>query len=133
MKRNRSTSPLSWVERPVLLNNTQVPQAEHVNYLGLHLDRQHTWRKHIFTKRKQLGLQLCKMYWMRGRNSQLNLSSKVLLYKAIIKPIWTYGIQFTGVQLPIQTSKCSSGFNLRCFELPQMHHGTSEMRPCITI
>jgi hypothetical protein len=36
------------------------------------------------------------MYWMLGRKSQLSLSNKLLLYKSILKPIWTYGIQLWG-------------------------------------
>ena len=36
------------------------------------------------------------MYWLLGRQSQLSLENKVLLYKAIIKPIWTYGIELWG-------------------------------------
>jgi hypothetical protein len=31
-----------------------------------------------------------------GRKSQLSLSNKLLLYKTIFKPIWTYGIQLWG-------------------------------------
>ena len=38
---------------PVQLNNEQLPQADEVKYLGIHLDRRLTWRKHITTKRKQ--------------------------------------------------------------------------------
>jgi hypothetical protein len=33
------------------------------------------------------------MCWLLGRKSQLSLSNKLLLYKTILKPIWTYGIQ----------------------------------------
>jgi hypothetical protein len=40
------------------MNGTQLPSAEHVTYLGLHLDRKLTWHHHISTKRKQLGLTL---------------------------------------------------------------------------
>jgi hypothetical protein len=47
---------------PVKLNNLVVPQADHVRYLGLHLDKRLTWQKHIFTKRKQLGLQMRRLY-----------------------------------------------------------------------
>jgi hypothetical protein len=36
------------------------------------------------------------MYWLLGRKSQLSLSNKLLLYKTILKPIWTYGIELWG-------------------------------------
>jgi hypothetical protein len=52
-----------------------------------------TGQHHIFTKRKHLGVTLTKMYWLLGRKSQLSLSNKLLLYKTILKPIWSYGIQ----------------------------------------
>jgi hypothetical protein len=63
---------------------------------GLDLDRRFTWHKHIFVKRKQLGITLTKMYWLLGRKSKLFTNNKLLLYKAILKPIWTYGIQLWG-------------------------------------
>jgi hypothetical protein len=31
-----------------------------------------------------------------GRKSQLSLSNKLLLYKTVLKPIWTFGIQLWG-------------------------------------
>ena len=34
-----------------------------------------------------------KLYWIIGRKSQLSLDNKLLVYKAILIPIWTYGIQ----------------------------------------
>jgi hypothetical protein len=77
---------------PVHIKNIHHPQQD-VEYLGLHLDRRLTWRKRIFTKRKQLGMTLTKMHWLLGRKSKLSTSNKILLYKAILKPIWTYGIQ----------------------------------------
>jgi hypothetical protein len=55
-----------------------------------------TWHKHIFAKRKQLGITLTKMYWLLGRKSKLSTSNKFLIYKTIPKPIWTYGIQLWG-------------------------------------
>jgi hypothetical protein len=74
----------------------QIPQENHVKYLGLHLDRRLTWHTHIFAKRKQLGLTLTKMYWLLGRKSKLSTNNKLLIYKATLKPIWTYGIQLWG-------------------------------------
>jgi hypothetical protein len=60
------------------------------------LDKRLTWHKHIFNKRKHLGIILTKLYWILGRKSKLNLSNKLLIYKVPIKPIWTYGIQLWG-------------------------------------
>jgi hypothetical protein len=78
------------------MNNVQLPCADQVKYLELHLDRKLTWHHYIFTKRKQLGLTLTKMYWLLERSSRLSLPNKLLLYKSIFNPIWTYGIQLWG-------------------------------------
>jgi hypothetical protein len=56
-------------------------------------DKRLTWHKHIFAKRKQLGITLTKLCWLLGRKSKLSTSNKLLIYKTILKPIWTYGIQ----------------------------------------
>jgi len=71
----------------VTLNGQHIPQGETAKYLGTHLDRRLTWQKHIFAKRKQLGLQLHRMYWIIGRKSQLSLENKLLIYRTILKPI----------------------------------------------
>lgn len=81
---------------PVTLNNKALPQKDNVKYLGIHLDQRLTWKKHIWMKRKQLGLKLHNMYWLLGRKSKLSLENKILLYKAILKTVWTYGIQLLG-------------------------------------
>ena len=39
---------------------------------------------------------LNRMYWIIGRKSKLSLTNKLLIYKAILKPIWTYGIPLWG-------------------------------------
>lgn len=89
---------------PVSLNNQLLPSAECAKYLGIHLDRRLTWRQHIFTKRKQLGIQLTKMYWLLGKHSKLTLQNKMLIYKAILKPIWLYGIQLWGTAAKSNTA-----------------------------
>ncbi|CAG7816761.1 unnamed protein product [Allacma fusca] len=43
-----------------------------------------------------MDLKFKKMLWLLGRKSKLSLENKLLLYKSIIRPIWTYGCQLWG-------------------------------------
>jgi hypothetical protein len=81
---------------PVQINSTYVIQPNNTKYLGIYLGCRLTWRKHITTKRKHLDLQFRKLYWILGRKSQLSLENKLLVYKVLLKPIWTYGVQMWG-------------------------------------
>ena len=47
-------------------------------------------------KSKQLRDKLKIFYWLIGRRSNLNTQNKITLYKIVIKPVWTYGIQLWG-------------------------------------
>jgi hypothetical protein len=89
----------------------QLSQEENVKNLGLH----------IFAKWKQLGITLTKMYWLLGRKSQLSARNKLLVYKTILKPIWTwnttlgYGFHFqqrNPTTLPIESFAHDSGRTL---------------------
>ena len=60
------------------------------------LDSRLTWKQNIIDKSKQLKAKLKKFYWLIGRRSNLITQSKITLYKTIIKPVWTYGIQLWG-------------------------------------
>jgi hypothetical protein len=80
---------------PVTLN-TQIPQEKSVKYLGVHLDRQLLWKIHIQKKKKQLDNKYKIMWWLFGKKSQLSVANKLLVYKVILKPIWTYACQLWG-------------------------------------
>lgn len=80
----------------VTLNNKILPKTDDIKYLGMHLDKRLTWKKHLLTKRKHLDLKVRKMYWLLGRSSTLSLESKLLLYKTMLVPVWSYGIQLWG-------------------------------------
>lgn len=54
-----------------------------------------------------MDLKMKKMYWLFGRRSSLSLENKIRLYKAIIKPIWMYGIELWG---------CSSKSNVNIIQ-----------------
>jgi hypothetical protein len=57
------------------------------------LDNKLNWKEHIIKKRKQMDLRHKELYWLLGRISHLSVDNKLLLYKSIITPIWTYGIE----------------------------------------
>jgi hypothetical protein len=77
----------------VYINQTVVPQAETVKYLGLHFDKRLTWKNHVAMKRKQLDLKTREIYWLNGKHSPLSLENKLLIYKTVLKPVRTYGIE----------------------------------------
>ncbi len=81
---------------PVTINNTQIPFADSAKYLGITLDARLRWKMHVKNKRRELDLKYLKLKWLIGRHSVLSTSNKLLLYKQILKPVWTYGIQLWG-------------------------------------
>lgn len=87
----------------VTLNHFPIPTKSEVKYLGLHLDTKLTWKTHINAKRCQLNLKVKKMYWLLKRNSQLSLENKITIYKSILRPVWTYGIELWGCSKPSNT------------------------------
>jgi len=73
---------------PVTINNQKVQYANTAKYLGMTLDIK-LRIAHVKKKQEELGLRYKKMYWLIGRNSSLSLHNKLLLYKQILKPVWT--------------------------------------------
>jgi hypothetical protein len=47
-------------------------------------------------KRDELNIKFRKMYWLRGRNFEVSVHNKLTLYKQVIRPVWSYGIQLWG-------------------------------------
>lgn len=84
------------IQHCVYMNGTQVRQDQTAKYLGMYLDARLTYRTHVKKKAQQLKLKTKQLYWLIGRQSQLSLSSKRLLYKQILRPIWSYGAQIWG-------------------------------------
>jgi hypothetical protein len=74
-----------------------------VKYLGLHLDQELTWKPHIKAKRYQLELKLKNMYWLLNKKSKLSVENKLTIYKAILEPVWTYGVELWGCSKPSNT------------------------------
>jgi len=77
---------------PLYINQSTIPQTDTVKYLGLHFDKRLTWREHVTKTRKHLDLKTRELIWLIGKHSPLSLTNKLLIYKKVLKPIWTYGL-----------------------------------------
>jgi hypothetical protein len=60
------------------------------------LDAKLCWKAHVKKSPEDLGLKYKKMYWLVGKRSALSIHNKLILYKQILKPVWTYGLQLWG-------------------------------------
>lgn len=93
---------------PVCINNQTIPIADSVKYLGLLLDKRLTWANHIKAKRTSLNLRLHKLRPLL--RSKISLNNKTLIYKQILRPAMTYGIQLWG------TTKNSNLIKFQAFQ-----------------
>jgi len=81
---------------PLYINQSTIPQTDMVKYLGLHFDKRLTWREHVIKIRKHLDLKTLEMIWLIGKHSPLSLTNKLLIYKKVLKLIWTYELALWG-------------------------------------
>jgi Reverse transcriptase (RNA-dependent DNA polymerase) len=81
---------------PVNINGQIIPYANKAKYLGMTLDVKLSWKPHVKIKKEELKTKSRKMYWLIGKNSTLSLQNKILLYKQVLRPVWTYGVQLWG-------------------------------------
>jgi hypothetical protein len=47
-------------------------------------------------KRKQFDLKTGEIYWLIGKHFTLSLENKLIIYKTVLKAVWTYGIELWG-------------------------------------
>jgi hypothetical protein len=64
--------------------------------IGSDFDCKLTWKERITEKRKQLDHKTREIQWLLPKHSPLSLENKLLMYKMILNPIWTYGIVLWG-------------------------------------
>jgi hypothetical protein len=71
------------------------------------IDSKLTWKQHIAKKQKQVNITIKQLNWLLRRKSNLAIENKLLIYKTIIIPIWTYGLELWG---------CASKSNISIFQ-----------------
>jgi hypothetical protein len=88
--RRKSSTP------DVTINDIQIPRNTVIKYLGMTIDSKLTWKQHIAKTRKQVNITIKQFNWLLGRKSNLAIENKFLIYRTIIIPIWTYGMELWG-------------------------------------
>ena len=79
----------------LFLNGNTILKRDGAKYLGLHLDRRLTWKAHIKAKIKKehLNIKTKRLYLLLQPKSEVSIATKLIIYKTILKSVWTYGIQ----------------------------------------
>lgn len=77
------------------------------------LDKTLTWGPHLKFKRKSLNSRLLLLRLVL--KSKLPLQNKILIYKSMLRPIWSYGAQIWGCAKPsqIKTIEAFQSISLR--------------------
>ena len=96
----------------ITLNNQPLPTTQNVRYLGLYLDRRLTWAAHIRNKRLVLNNRLRQLRFLLS-SKHVTLHNKILIYKVLLKPIWSYGIQLWGSAKDSNTNRIQK-FQSKC-------------------
>lgn len=81
---------------PVTVDNIPISMSNSIKYLGIILDKRLTWNQHIKSKRLILNSRSRSLKILITNNKCSSLKTKLLIYKSLIKPIWSYGLQFWG-------------------------------------
>jgi len=77
----------------VSLYGTPIPISPTVKYLGLTLDQRLTWAYLIRIKRLALNNRFRMLKTILYFNKYTSMATKLLIYKSLLKPMWTYGLQ----------------------------------------
>jgi hypothetical protein len=97
-----------------------------VKYLGLIFDRRLTWSSHLKDKRKKLN---SRLHLLRPLlRSKLTLHIKIILYKTLLQPIWTYGIVIWG-SVKNSNKRIIQAFQNITLRLITGHPGSFPTRP----
>jgi len=97
---------------PVTVDNIPIPMSNSVKYLGIILDKRLTWNQHIKSKRLILNSRSRSLKNLITNNKCSSLKTKLLIYKSLLKPIWSYGLQFWGTAKKTNLNKIQAYQNI---------------------
>ncbi|KAE9523357.1 hypothetical protein AGLY_016305 [Aphis glycines] len=90
----------------ITLINVVIPKSDTV------LDKILTWEKHLQTKRLTLNNRMRMLRPLLIRNKGSTLNTKLIMYKSLLKPIWTYRLQLWGAAKKSNTNRIQTSQNI---------------------
>jgi len=79
---------------PITLNNSIIPHCTQVKYIGLTYSKEDLLGPHLMDRQKKLN---SRLHLLRPLlRSNINIQNKILIYKCLLRPTWTYGIILWG-------------------------------------
>lgn len=75
---------------PPCMYGEPIPEVSVARYLGLYIDKKLLFGYHVDIKKTQCNIMMKKYDFLIGRKSCLSIENKVLVYKTIFRPMWSY-------------------------------------------
>ncbi len=97
---------------PLLVNGVPVKPSSSARYLGVHLDKELNWSVHVKKKSVEFKIRRRAVAWMLRADNKISLSNKRLLYKSVLRPIWTYGMPLWGAAVDTHVTKIQRQQNI---------------------
>lgn len=83
-------------DRGIMIFNQEIPWRDTTKYLGIIIDRKLLWKAHIQARANKTKAALSSLFCLLNRKSKLNSKNKIKIYKAILRPMMTYGCSVWG-------------------------------------
>jgi len=96
----------------ITFNNVLISKSDTVKYLRLFLNKRLTWKKHLQTKRLTLNNRMRMLRPLLISNKCSTLNTKLIMYKSLLKPIWTYRLQLWGAAKKFNTNRIQTFQNI---------------------
>lgn len=87
----KRTAERAFPSRDIRVENQLIPWGNSAKYMGVYLDRRLTFKRHIEYVIQKSAICSNMLYPLMSFNSRLRRENKLLLYKAVIRPILLYG------------------------------------------
>ena len=78
-------------KKPIAIAGSKIPWTRFVTYLGVTLDKELRWNRHISKRKATASRCVNRLFPLLKYHSPKTLTNALLLYKAVLRPFFSYG------------------------------------------